>query len=236
MMNLSIIVPVFNERKTITPVLHKLLHLKLPVTTEIVVVDDGSTDGTAGILKKWPGKDKEKKKLKIVFHRKNSGKGEAVKTGIKEASGDYILVQDADFEYNPSEIGKLLAPLVKQKNNGVFAVYGSRFMSGRAVIPKAYLFGNKILTFFTNITYGVHLTDMETGYKLLPAKIVKNLSLKAAHFDFEPEITGKIIRKKVKIIEVPISYRGRDRLAGKKLTVIDAFEAIKAIFYYRFFD
>ena len=125
---------------------------------------------------------------------------------------------------------------MKKKNNSFTAVYGSRFKEVGAVIPKTYLFGNKLLTYLTNIMYRVRLTDMETGYKLLPAMVVKKLSLKASHFDFEPEITAKLIRRQVKIIEVPIRYQGRNRLAGKKLTVTDAFEAIKAIFYYRFFD
>ncbi|KKS47452.1 hypothetical protein A3J20_03635 [Candidatus Gottesmanbacteria bacterium RIFCSPLOWO2_02_FULL_42_29] len=233
-MKLSIVVPVFNEGKTVKFVLQKLLSLKLPLTYEVIVIDDGSTDGTTQILKQYPIKDK--KKLKIVFHQKNSGKGEAVKTGFKTAGGDYLLVQDADLEYNPDEINKLLKPLMKKKNNSFTAVYGSRFKEVGAVIPKTYLFGNKLLTYLTNIMYRVRLTDMETGYKLLPAMVVKKLSLKASHFDFEPEITAKLIRRQVKIIEVPIRYQGRNRLAGKKLTVTDAFEAIKAIFYYRFFD
>ncbi|EKD27849.1 MAG: dolichyl-phosphate mannose synthase related protein, partial [uncultured bacterium] len=184
-MKLSIVVPVFNEGKTVKFVLQKLLSLKLPLTYEVIVIDDGSTDGTTQILKQYPIKDK--KKLKIVFHQKNSGKGEAVKTGFKTAGGDYLLVQDADLEYNPDEINKLLKPLMKKKNNSFTAVYGSRFKEVGAVIPKTYLFGNKLLTYLTNIMYRVRLTDMETGYKLLPAMVVKKLSLKASHFDFEPE-------------------------------------------------
>ena len=233
-MKLSIIVPVFNERETVRFVLNKLLKLKLTPELEIIVVDDGSTDGTAQILKQYP--IKEAKKLKKVFHQKNSGKGDAVRSGFKTATGDYMLIQDADLEYNPDEIRKLLIPLLKAKSEKITAVYGSRFKTGKAVIPKAYFLGNKLLTFLTNLVYGVHLSDMETGYKLLPAKVVKQLALKASHFDFEPEITAKLIRRKVKIIEVPISYQGRNRRGGKKLTVIDAFEAIKAIFYYCFFD
>lgn len=234
-MELSIIVPVYNEEQTISQVVSKLFALKLPCTYEVVIVDDGSTDGTykkiSNINYQISNKDEN---FKIIKHKKNKGKGEAIKTGIKAATGDYILIQDADLEYNPLEISKLLQPIIKNPKTKI-AVYGSRFKEeGKAKISPIYYFGNKFLTTLTNLLYRVNLTDMETGYKLLPISFMKSIKLTASHFEVEPEITAKLIKAGIRIVEVPISYEGRSHLAGKKLTIADAFAAIKILVMLKF--
>lgn len=235
MFKLSIIIPVFNEKNTIGQVLESLTSVKLPIEREIIIIDDGSTDGTSKEVLSFLNVKKLGEKIIYTRHKKNKGKGAAIKTGVKAASGDYILIQDADFEYNPLEINRLLKPVLIQKQNANnIAVYGSRFKNKNVVIPFLYLLGNKLLTFITNILYGTKLTDMETGYKLLPASFLKKIKLSSSHFDIEPEITVKLIKNKTQIVEVPISYIGRSHLAGKKLTVVDAFEAIRTLFYFRF--
>lgn len=242
-MLLSIIVPVYNEEKTISQVLLRLINLKLSFSKEIIVVDDGSTDGTKKRMKSLefslPAGKAGIKNLRVISHKYNKGKGEAVKTGIASAKGDYILIQDADLEYNPSEIPRLIKPILndKYKRSRAFvirAIYGTRFKNKQAIIPLLYLLGNKLLTFITNILYGVKLTDMETGYKLLPAVFMKSIKLTSSRFDIEPEITAKLIKAGIKIVEVPISYKGRSHLAGKKLTIRDAFAAIKILFRLKF--
>jgi glycosyltransferase involved in cell wall biosynthesis len=230
-MKLSIIIPVYNEEKTISKVIDKLLKVKLPCRKEIIIVDDGSTDGTKEITKNQKLRTKN---IKIIMHKHNQGKGAAIQSGIKKATGDYILIQDADLEYNPQEIHKLLNALKKGTRKDSVAVYGSRFIKDSATIPPLYLLGNKILTFITNILYGTRLTDMETGYKLVPVSFFKKIKLTSHRFDIEPEITIKLVKNKVRIIEVPISYKGRTHLGGKKLTVNDAFGALKTLLYLRF--
>ncbi len=235
-MKLSIVIPVFNEEETIKKVLDCLVKVKLPCRKEIIIVDDGSQDKTVSIVKKFTNSQKKTVKFIFVSHQRNFGKGKAVQTGIQKASGEYILIQDADLEYNPKEIPKLLKPIMKIDKKGKkqkIAVYGSRFMNNQAIIPPIYYWGNKFLTFLTNIFYAVRLTDMETGYKLLPASFLKKVKLNCQNFDIEPEITAKLISNKIPIVETPISYSGRNHLAGKKLTPKDAFGAIKAIIKYR---
>lgn len=238
-MKLTIIVPVYNEEKTIGKVLEKLFTIRLSCAIEIIVIDDGSTDNTKKVVSSVSKSQiKNHADFRMLFHQNNLGKGQALKSGFEHASGNYILVQDADFEYDPDDIPKLLAPILhgkkrKSKRNTV-AVYGSRFKNNRNVMPKAYYWGNKFLTLMTNILFGCALTDMETGYKLLPASFIKDIIIKSKHFDIEPEITAKLIKNNIPIVEVPISYLGRTHLAGKKLTALDAFEAIKALFYFRF--
>ncbi len=208
-------------------VLKKISRVNLPCKKEIIIIDDGSNDKTSEVLSKYQISNI---KYQIIKHKRNLGKGAAVRRGIKEATGDYILIQDADLEYDPKEIPKLLSTIISYNESPtLIAVYGSRFMNKKAVIPLLYLLGNKFLTLLTNLLYGTRLTDMETGYKLLPASFLNQIKLTNNRFDMEPEITTKLIKNKIKIIEVPISYRGRTHLAGKKLTFRDAFGAIKTI-------
>jgi glycosyltransferase involved in cell wall biosynthesis len=231
-MKLSILVPIYNEEKTIGSVLLKLANLKLSCEKEIIVINDGSRDDSEKIIKNVISTDK-KHIIKYVHHSKNSGKGASIRSGIMKASGNYILIQDADFEYNPNEIPKLIQPVLN-KSDKKLAVYGSRFKNNKAVIPFLYLLGNKFLTFITNLLCGWNLTDMETGYKLIPACFLKNIKLESFRFDIEPEITMKLFRQGYKIVEIPISYQGRSHFAGKKLTPIDAIGALKALIKFRF--
>ena len=232
-MKLSIIIPVYNEEKTVSTVLDKVSRVKLPCQKEIIIVDDGSSDGTKEQITDNI-KHKTKDKIKIIFHHQNQGKGAAVRTGIEAATGDYILIQDADLEYNPDEIPKLLSPIFQLDKLKNIAVYGSRFQSNYAVIPRLYLWGNKLLTFLTNLLYETKLTDMETGYKLLPSSFLKKVHLVGNRFEIEPEITAKLVKAKIPIVEVPISYRSRSHLSGKKLTVRDAWGAVKTLLFNKF--
>ncbi len=238
-MKLSIIIPVFNEEKTINQVLVSVSTVRLHCQKEIIVIDDGSTDETGSQISKFKSQN-QSLKLKIIHHETNQGKGAAIRQGINKATGDYILIQDADLEYNPEEIPKLLTPIQsKSKNNDKrtianIAVYGSRFANGRPVIPLLYYLGNKLLTILFNLFFSTNLTDMETGYKLLPTKFLKSLKFTSSGFDIEPEITALLVKQGVFIIEVPISYKGRSHLAGKKLTVKDAFGAVVTILKNKF--
>ncbi|OGG20688.1 hypothetical protein A3D03_00060 [Candidatus Gottesmanbacteria bacterium RIFCSPHIGHO2_02_FULL_40_13] len=239
-MKLSIIIPVYNEEKTIHQVLISVASLKLPCTKEIIVVDDGSTDNTRKHITNSREQNEKLKNIKVITHKKNLGKGTAIRTGIKRATGDYILIQDADLEYNSQEIPKLLSPVISYSKNynlkpkTFISVYGSRFANGRPVIPLLYYLGNRLLTILFNLFYGTNLTDMETGYKLIPTKLLKSLKFTSSGFDIEPEITALLVKQGVFIIEVPISYKGRSHLAGKKLTVKDAFGAIVTIIKNKF--
>lgn len=229
-MKLSVIIPVFNEEQTVGLILQRLDSLKLRCPLEIIVIDDGSTDRTPEIIQKESAGTKN---MRLFSHKKNLGKGAALQTGIKNASGDFILIQDADLEYDPGKIPELLEPVLANPAKEI-AVYGSRFMKRGAVIPFFYLLGNRFLTVFTNLLFGSKLTDMETGYKLLPGNFTKKLKLNGKRFDIEPEITARLLLAKIKIIEVPISYRGRTQLAGKKLTFKDAFGAVLMLLKLRF--
>lgn len=220
-MTLSVLVPLFNEEKTIVIVLQKLLAQK--AVTEIIVVDDGSTDKSASAVKKMAQKAK---KIKF-FHKENAGKGSAIRHALKQATGDYILIQDADLEYDPEEIPLLLAPVLKGRSE---VVYGSRFIGAHSNLLFWHRLGNTLLNFLINILYNTTLSDMETCYKLMPTKLMKSLHLTANKFDLEPEITCKILKKGIRIYEVPINYVGRDFAEGKKITWRDGFGALRMIF------
>jgi len=231
-MKLSIIIPVYNEEKTILKVLDKVKKVKLnDITKEIILVDDFSTDGTKNILSEL--KDSS---LKIFFHQKNHGKGAAIRTALKHATGDIIIIQDADLEYEPEEYPKLLEPIIENETK---VVYGSRLKAIRKNIKNMYklhYIGNTVLTLMTNLLYGTKITDMETCYKVFRKEVIKDMKLKAKRFDFEPEITAKILKKGYKIKEVPINFVGRKFDEGKKITWKDGIKALYYLIKYRFVD
>jgi glycosyltransferase involved in cell wall biosynthesis len=227
-MKITVIMPVFNEKNTIQEILKRVE--KIGLANEIIIVDDGSTDGTREILQEYNNTNP----YKIILHEYNQGKGAAVNTGIQAANGDVIIIQDADLEYDPREYPNLLKPI----EEGIAdVVYGSRFL-GAARRPILFwnMVANKILTLVTNILYNNILTDMETGYKVFKREVVKDMSLHAKRFDFEPEFTAKVLKKKVRIFEVPISFNPRDYSEGKKIRMWDAFEAMWTLIKYRFVD
>ncbi len=232
MAKLSVIIPVYNEKRTVLKVIDKVKKVNINnVVKEMIVVDDFSTDGTRDILKKINSRS-----IRIFFHKKNMGKGAAIKTGLKHASGGIILIQDADLEYNPEEYKKLLKPII---NNKAEVVYGSRLEAIRKDIKNMYklhYIGNLFLTLMTNLLYGAKITDMETGYKVFRKEVIKKINLRANRFDFEPEITAKMLKNGYKIHEVPISFAGRKFEQGKKITWIDGVKEAYYLIKYRFVD
>lgn len=227
-MKLSVIIPVFNEVGNIEEILRRVKATNK--AEEIVVVDDGSHDGTRDILKNLDGREN----VRVILHAKNQGKGAAVRTGLDAASGEIILIQDADLEYDPRDYPILLQPL----EEGIAdVVYGSRFLGGpRRVTMYWHMIANKLLTFMTNILYDTILSDMETGYKVFRRKVVEGMKLRAKRFDFEPEFTAKVLKRHYRIYEVPISFNPRDYSQGKKIKLKDAFEAVWTLLKYRFVD
>lgn len=216
---LSIIIPVYNEESTIAHVLRKLLSMTFPFGVEIIVVDDGSTDRTREFI----AEVNRDNVLKVHTSLINLGKGAAVRFGFEYAKGDYVIIQDADLELDPEDIIKLLQPIIDGKTD---VVYGSRFKSRsmrRIAVPWYTILANRILAGYTNLLYGSSLTDMATSYKLVRTSIVKSLNMRCVGFEFDPELTGKILRLGYRIIEVPISYEPRTTEQGKKITWWDGF-------------
>ena len=225
-MKLSVIIPVYNEVQNITEILKRVQATELP--WEIVIVDDGSTDGTRDILKKLDGKDN----IRVILHEKNQGKGAALQTAFAEAKGDVFLIQDADLEYDPRDYPAILRPIEEDIAD---VVYGSRFLgAARRSTMFWHMIANKLLTLFTNILYNNILTDMETGYKVFRREVLDGITIHSNSFNFEPEFTAKILKKKVRIFEVPITFNPRDYDDGKKIKLHDAFEAVWALIKYRF--
>ena len=232
-MRLSIIIPVYNEEKTILEVLDKTSNTRLGVNKEIIIVDDGSKDQSKEIIEKYLKKKKNSDKLRfIAIFKENGGKGSAVRKGIEIATGDIITIQDADLEYDPSEYAKLIKPILEGKNK---VVYGSRFLKNHEPMYKIYYLGNKFLTFLTKVLYGAKITDMETCYKVFDKDVIKNIDLKANKFDMEPEITAKILRQGIEIKEMPITYKPRSIEEGKKINWKDGLQAIYTLFYWKIF-
>jgi glycosyltransferase involved in cell wall biosynthesis len=224
---LSVIIPVYNERKTIAEVIRRVE--EQPFEKEIIVVDDCSTDGTREFLREseWP------ENVQLYFHDRNQGKGAAIRTALRYVAKDIIIIQDADLEYNPSDFAVVLRPIL----DGVAdVVYGSRFLGIHRSFMLHHYIGNKLLTLVTNVLYNNILTDMETGYKAFRAEVLKGIVIRSDRFDFEPEITAKVLKRGYRIYEVPIYYAGRDYSEGKKITWRDGVWALLALIRFRFTD
>jgi glycosyltransferase involved in cell wall biosynthesis len=226
--SVSVIVPVFNERNTVTEIVRRMRAVKLPLDLEleVVVVDDGSSDGTDKVLAAL-----QDSTVRVVTHSVNQGKGAAIRTGLEAIRGDLVLIQDADLEYDPDDWPRLLDPVLRGKAQ---VVYGSRFTGERKNMFPSHWLGNRLLTLATNILYRSTLSDMETCYKLFDRRVLAGITIESQHFDFEPEITAKILRRGYRIYEVPISYAGREISEGKKISWHDGFGAIMALVRYRF--
>lgn len=227
-MKITVLIPAYNEKRTIEEIITRVEATGLP--HEILVIDDGSSDGTREILEKL----NDQGVIRALFHQKNIGKGAAIHTGITNATGDIIIIQDADLEYDPAEYSNLLKPIEKGIAD---VVYGSRFL-GAARRPILFwnMVANKILTFITNILYNNILSDMETGYKVFKRELIKDIPLHARRFDFEPEFTAKVLKRKYRVFEVPIAFNPREYSEGKKIKAWDAFIALWTLIKYRFVD
>jgi glycosyltransferase involved in cell wall biosynthesis len=223
---LSVIVPVFNERSTVGEIIRRMRAVELPVVLQIIVVDDGSSDGSDKVLGAL-----EDSTVRVLTHKQNEGKGAAIRTGMAAATGDLVLIQDADLEYDPDDWPRLLDPILKGKAR---VVYGSRFTGERKNMLPLHWLGNRALSLVTNILYRSTLSDMETCYKLFDADAIEGITVRSNRFDFEPEITAKVLRRGLRIYEVPISYAGREVDEGKKITWRDGIGALLALVRYRF--
>ena len=239
--------PVYNERTTLEAIVRRVQAVDLtvdlngvnavpagPVTLEreIVIVDDGSTDGTRDILDQW--RNDPPPDMQIIYHEQNQGKGAALRTGFQHATGDILIIQDADLEYDPLDYVKLLAPLLEGRAP---VIYGSRFLGGpRAAMSLSHTLGNQFLTIITNLLYGTSLSDMETCYKCFRRDVINGMVLRSRAFEIEPELTAKILKRGYTIFEVPITYNGRDFHEGKKISWKDGFSAVRTLLRYRFVD
>ncbi|MEZ5292648.1 MAG: glycosyltransferase family 2 protein [Vicinamibacterales bacterium] len=222
----TIIVPVFNESATVAAVLDRLLDVPLPAEREILVVNDGSTDGTRGVLDALPPDPR----LRVIHADRNAGKGRAIRTGIAEARGDVIAIQDADLELDPVQLAALVAPIVDGQAR---VVYGSRFLRPTSSAPWLTVVANRVLTGVTNLLYGGRLTDMETCYKIMATDVARSLDLESDRFDIEPEITAKLLRRGHVIHERPVRFEPRSRASGKKIGWRDGVRALQVLVKYR---
>ncbi len=229
MVKLSIVIPVYNERDTLLELVEKVKKVNLgQVKKEIIIVDDFSRDGTRDLLPNI-------KECKIFYHAKNMGKGAALREGFKHASGDIIVIQDADLEYDPNDFTRLMKPILEKRAK---VVYGSRFLgkdkdTKKRFLPSHYI-GNRVLSFITSLLFFTKITDMETCYKMFAREVIENINLQAKRFEIEPEITTKILKKGYKIVEIPISYTARTSEKGKKINWIDGIKAFLYLLKYRF--
>lgn len=223
-MLLSVIIPVYNEVDTIGKVLEKVKATSVP--KEIIIVDDGSTDGSRELLEELKDSD-----VKVIYHNRNRGKGAAIRTALNYVEGDYVLIQDADLEYDPEEYPKLIAPILQE--NPAVVVFGSRFLGHVENMKFRYYIANRLLTFIANILYGSSITDLCTGFKLYKTSLIRSIPLERNGFDLEHELTAKLLRRRLPIVEVPISYRGRDVRSGKKVRLRDFFLDIYTLVRYR---
>ena len=222
----TIVVPVFNEEATVRAVIERLLSISLPIAREILVVNDGSTDGTRTVLDALPADAS----LRIVHAAANGGKGRAIRTGFEQARGTIVAIQDADLELDPAQIGDLLGPIVARE---AVVVYGSRFLRGWTGAPALSIAANRFLTGLTNVLYGSRLTDMETCYKVMRTEVARALALEANRFDIEPEITAKLLRAGHRIVERPVHFEPRSRAQGKKIGWRDGVKAISVLLKHR---
>lgn len=229
-MKLSIIIPIYNEARTISGVANSVRDIEIDMEKELVFVDDCSTDGSRDILRSF---QRENPAWKFIYHESNRGKGAALRSGFKEATGNIVLIQDADLEYNPRDYPALLSPIL---DGHADVVFGSRFIGNgpHRVVFFWHSLGNRFLTTFSNMMTDLNLSDMEVGYKVFKKEVLDSIALQEDRFGIEPEITAKIARKKWKIYEVPVSYYGRDYAEGKKITWRDGFRALWCILKYRF--
>jgi glycosyltransferase involved in cell wall biosynthesis len=228
-MKLSVVIPAFNEQETISEIIRRVRAVDVGLEKEIIVVDDGSTDGTRETLQGLAGPG-----LTLVFHEKNQGKGAALRSGFARAAGDIVLVQDADLEYDPREYPRLLEPILDGRAD---VVYGSRFLGGpHRVLYYWHYVGNRLLTTLSDMLSNLNLTDMETCYKVFRREVLEKIRLRSSRFGFEPEITMKVAKLKCRVYELPISYSGRDYTQGKKIGWKDGLAALFHLVRYRFFD
>jgi len=224
-LKLTVVIPVFNEARTILKVIENVK--KVPIEKEVIVVDDGSTDGTKALLEGC------REGIRILFHETNQGKGAAIRTALAQVTGDLVIIQDADLEYDPSEYPALIAPILEGRAD---VVYGSRFSGGpHRVLLFWHAVGNKIITTLSNILTDLNLSDMETGYKVFRAEILRSITIESNRFGFEPEITAKVARMGCRVYEIPISYWGRDYSEGKKISWKDGLSALYWIVKYNLF-
>jgi len=225
---ISIIVPVFNEARTVRAVIERLLQIPLPAPREIIVVNDGSTDGTNEVL---DGIEPVAGVLSIVHAPANGGKGSAIRIGLEHVRGTIVAIQDADLELDPVQLGPLVQPILDRQAD---VVYGSRFLNGRPAGPWLSIAANRGLTLLTNVLFGGRLTDMETCYKIMATPVARSLRLESNRFDIEPEITAKLLRQRRRIVERPVTFDPRSRASGKKIGWRDGVHAIAVLLKYRF--
>lgn len=228
-MKLSVIMPVYNEAPTVEEIIRRVL--AEPHEKELIIVDDGSTDGTREILARVQQAYPEQ--VRVILHERNQGKGAAVRTGLAHATGDILLIQDADLEYDPVDYGLLLEPIELGRAD---VVYGSRFLGVHRAFLFWHMIGNRLLTSVTNLLYNATLTDMETCYKAIRAELLRGVRLRSNTFDIEPEITAKLLKRRARLYEVPIHYYGRDFSEGKKIHWYDGFRALWTLIKYRFVE